>query len=129
MNSRERVRRTLTFDYSDRVPCDLWILPIGWSKYPREMRTILERYPLDIEMVMWPKPTDYYYRKFTVNGGQYGVGEYVDEWGCIIRNIQVGVMGQIKDPLVKSWADLKKIRPLYESIREKMKTATKYSKT
>jgi uroporphyrinogen-III decarboxylase len=31
------------------------------------------------------------------------LGEYTDEWGCSFKNIQAGVIGEVKDALIKNW--------------------------
>ena len=42
-------------------------------------------------------------------GDQYGTGTYTDEWGCVFTNIQRGVIGEVKEPLIKTWDDLDKL--------------------
>jgi len=121
MTSRERVKKTLTFGCPDRVPRNLWILPMGLIKYEKEINTILENFPMDIEMSMWPKLTDY--GKLLQEGGPCAVGSYVDEWGCTFENLQEGIVGQVRDPLVKISTDVDKIKPPYESIEKKMEVA------
>ncbi len=123
MTSRERVKRALTFSCPDKIPRDLWILPIGLSKYAKEIDAILESFPMDIEMSMWPKLTDY--GKLTQKGGSYAIGDYVDEWGSTFKNVQEGIIGQVKDPLIKSLADVNQINVPYESIEKKMEIADK----
>jgi hypothetical protein len=49
-------------------------------------------------------------------GGQYEVGSYMDEWGCTFINLQRGVIGEVKAPLVKDWRDLEKVRPPVECL-------------
>jgi len=117
MTSRERVRRTLSFDYPDRVPRDLWILPIASNKYPKEIKTILKKFPLDIG---WPKLDPSFEKKYT-KGDRFEIGTYVDEWGCVFQNIHGGIIGQVKDPLIKSLSDVSKVKPPYEFLKEKMK--------
>ena len=34
----------------------------------------------------------------------FAIGEYVDEWGCTFVNIQEGVIGEVKQPIVEDWA-------------------------
>jgi uroporphyrinogen decarboxylase len=45
-----------------------------------------------------------------VQGNPYSVGTFVDEWGCTFKNIQSGVIGEVKEPLIKTWDDLDKLR-------------------
>ena len=36
-------------------------------------------------------------------GDQHGIGQYTDEWGCTFVNIQAGVIGEVKTPLIQDW--------------------------
>lgn len=101
MSSRERVKRALTFDSPDRVPRDLWTLPIALDKYKRETEVILKKFPLDIEGPKYNSPLKNY-----TEGNPYEIGAYVDEWGCTFKNVQKGVCGQVKEPLVKNLSDI-----------------------
>lgn len=108
MNSRERVRRALTFNSPDRIPRDLWILPVALDKYEKEVNTIQEKFPSDIGMAEYNPPLEEYTR-----GDSYRIGTYVDEWGCRFENIQEGMYGEVKEPLVKDWSSLSKVEPPY----------------
>jgi uroporphyrinogen decarboxylase len=49
-----------------------------------------------------------------VRGDPEAVGRYVDEWGCEFVTLQKHVMGEVKSPLIRSYAsDLDKVRPPY----------------
>lgn len=37
-------------------------------------------------------------------------GIYVDEWGCVFNNRLAGLMGEVREPLLKDWKDVRKIR-------------------
>lgn len=122
MTSRERMRRALTFDYPDRVPRDLWVLPIASNRYEREINTILEKFPLDLEPPWpeWRPALDLSLRKKYYKGDRYKIGTFVDEWGCTFENIHGGTMGEVKDPLIKSLSDVSKVKPPYEFLNDKM---------
>jgi len=96
---REIVRQTLAGENPSRVARDVWILPIASAQHPAEVAALLRDYPPDITSVSaherTPPPT---------RGDMFALGEYVDEWGCTFSNIQQGVIGEVKDPLVKDWA-------------------------
>lgn len=115
MTSRERVKRTLTFNYPDRPPRDLWILPIALKKYKSQVDAILEKFPLDIE-----------FAKGLATAGdptqeeRWKVGSFTDEWGCVFKNVQEGIVGQVKDPIIKKLSDVKKVRPPYHKLKEKV---------
>ena len=111
MEPREIVRRTLEFDHPPRVPRQLWLLPWASNRYPQELAALRERFPDDIvhapSFCRVPVPR---------TGDPYVVGTYTDEWGCTFENIQAGVHGEIKAPLVAEWGDLDKVRPPVESL-------------
>jgi len=46
------------------------------------------------------------------SGNPYSIGEYTDEWGCTFTNIQDGVIGEVKAPLVADdeWRDDHRLR-------------------
>ena len=114
------MRRTLTSGYPDRVPRDLWILPIASNRYPEETKTILKKFPLDIE---WPKLDPSFEEKYT-QGNRLEIGTYVDAWGCVFQNIQEGIIGEVKEPLIKNLSDVNKVKPPYKFLEEKIKKIT-----
>lgn len=110
---REIVRRCLTFETPERVPRELWMLPWITKRYPREIEELRRRYPADLA---GPPPP---YRPSTrAQGSPWELGTAVDEWGCRFYNIQEGVHGEVKDPLITDAADLDACRPPYETLPE-----------
>lgn len=111
MDSRTLVKDTLTFSSPARVPRDLWTLPWAEEHYPVELAEIRLRFPSD--MITAPG----FLRELPlVQGSQYEIGTYVDEWGCVFHNLQRGVIGEVKQPLVATWEDLDKVRPPEASL-------------
>lgn len=107
ITGKERIQRTLEFQGPDRIPLDLWTLPWAEKRYADVIRHIRTSYPMDMVgapgYLKDPPPTQ---------GDQYAVGTSVDEWGCIRENIHEGVIGEVKEPLVKDWKkDLDKVIP------------------
>jgi uroporphyrinogen decarboxylase len=106
MDSRRLVYQTLEFDHPGRIPRDLWVLPWAEDHYPRELAEIRRRFPSDIvtapACLIHPPSTE---------GGQYEIGTYVDEWGCVFYNKQRGVIGEPKEPRLKTWDDLDQFQP------------------
>ncbi|MBI2914998.1 MAG: hypothetical protein HYY08_03620 [Firmicutes bacterium] len=88
MDSRERVTRTLTFARSDRIPVHLWTLPGTVSRYGERLRRLLDSHPQDI--------IDTDYRDPLLDPRHYKAGEYQDAWGCTWRNLQDGIIGEVK---------------------------------
>ena len=98
MTSRDLVRQTLNWENPLRVPRELWMLPAATAKYPAECVALAREFPADFAGI------DGHTRELApTKGDWYAVGEYVDAWGCTFINIQYGVHGEVKDPLVKDW--------------------------
>lgn len=111
MTSRELVKKTLEFDNPARVPRDLWLLPWAEKRYPEEIKNLLNDFPLDT--VGCP---NFYKKPPKTVGDMYTPGIYIDEWGCVFKNIQQGAVGEVKEPLVKTWDDLEKVKPPEEML-------------
>lgn len=106
MTSRERIYRTLAFVGVDRAARQLWTLPWASIHYPHELAAIEAEYPSDFGGV------DAHLRKTPVTvGNATEIGTYIDEWGCAFQNIQRGVIGEVKAPLVADadWRDTHRV--------------------
>jgi uroporphyrinogen decarboxylase len=101
MTSRDLVRRTLQFDHPARVPRQAWVLPWAESHHPEAVALLRAHFPDDI--VAAP---GLYRRPLPVTGSRYEKGVYVDEWGCRFENIHGGVIGIVREPLIRDWPDL-----------------------
>lgn len=104
MTSRELVLRTLEFHNTDgRVPRQLWALPWADIYYPAEMEALRRDFVWDIG-----GPPVQYAEPPRTKGWPTEVGEYVDDWGCLFTNLQRGVVGEVKQPLVAEpdWSDV-----------------------
>ena len=110
--SREIVQRCLTFDYPEKIPLDLWVLPWADIHHPAALKQIREKYPSDFTSV----PGQFNIApKF--NGDRYNPGYYTDEWGCVFKNIQEGIIGEVEIPLVKEIEDWRIVKPPYEQLQ------------
>ncbi len=96
--SRELVLQTLNFENPARAPRQLWHLPWATLHHERELREIQERFPDDIGGV-----PGFLAETPKTEGDPHGVGTFVDEWGSVFTNLQAGVIGEVKDPLIKDW--------------------------
>ena len=101
MNSRELVRRTLTFDSPERVPRQIWILPWAEEQYPDIVKKMRGVFPDDIvdAPALYKEPLG-------AVGDRYSPGIYVDEWGCTFNNLQSGTIGIVHKPLITDWKEL-----------------------
>ena len=105
MTSRELVVASLELRGPGRVPRQLWTLPWAPWTWPRELAEIGRRFPDDI--VTCPA---FLREPLRTSGQEYEPGLFVDEWGCRFENKQRGIIGQVKDPVLRSWADLDGVR-------------------
>jgi len=120
MTSKEIVKKCLTFDNPERMPRDVWVLPWAEKEYPAEIHKIREEYPSDFAF-----PPDVYNTSSKRKGDAYAIGQYIDEWGCIFQNIHEGVIGEIKEPILKNIDDYESVTPPYELLPENVVEARK----
>jgi hypothetical protein len=115
---REIVRRCLRFETPERMPREMWVLPWWDIHDPAAVKVIRDRYPDD---VVWPPNV---FRPSSVSRGDaYKLGEFIDEWGCRFVNIQEGVHGEVKDPILKDLSDVSVVRPPHELFPEDWRAA------
>ena len=103
MNSRELVYKTLEFENtSDRVPRQMWLLP--WAE--RNCGSMVTRITEEFEDDIVSAPA-FLKTKTIAKGDPYETGEFTDEWGCRFENLQAGVIGEVKEAIVKDeeWED------------------------
>ncbi len=95
---REIVKRTLEFAAPPRAPRDLWVLPIAAERHPAALAALDRDFPTDFAAIPGHERV-----QAKTRGAPYDAGEFTDEWGCTFVNIQRGVIGEVKDPLVADW--------------------------
>ncbi len=108
---REIVTRCLNFDYPERIPRDLWVLPWMELHHPGAVARIAERFPPDFGC-----PDYWYPASERVQGDPHRRGTYIDEWGCRFRNLQDGIIGEVTEPLLPDLADWRQVEPPYEQL-------------
>ena len=120
MTSRELVKKCLTFDHPERMPRDVWVLPWAENEFPAEIKKLHEKHPSDFGFSPFV-----YNKSLKVKGDPYNIGHYTDEWGCVFENIHPGIIGEIKDPILKNIDDYNSIEPPYEMIPDNPDEARK----
>jgi len=102
---RELVKQALEFRSPPRLPRQLWALPWAATRYPEELERIKRDFPSDITTIpvscSEPVPG---------GGNAHAVGTFVDAWGCTFENLQDGIIGQVKVPLLSDWSEAADIR-------------------
>lgn len=111
MNSRVRIQQTLAKKNTGRAARDLWLLPWAVQHHKDAVDSILTDYPRDIvnspAFLETPPSTQ---------GDPYKVGTYIDEWGCMFEQKQDGIIGEVKEALVKDWSEADRVRIPKESL-------------
>lgn len=105
MKSREIVRKTITFESPQRIPRQIWLLPWAEEQYPETVLQLQKRFPDDIV-----NAPSIYKKTPDRTGDKYKIGSYTDEWGCTFENIHDGVIGIVREPLVREWEDLERLK-------------------
>lgn len=111
--SREVVKNTLGFERPDRIARQLWVLPWASNHYPDQLAVIQQKYPDD-----FIGPPNVYRPSPITKGDPCVVGDYIDEWGCVFENVQAGIIGEVKKPIISDIADLSALRPPYDTLPE-----------
>jgi uroporphyrinogen decarboxylase len=107
VTSRERVQHCLDRTEPDRPPRHTWFLPIAEREHgTAAIRDFKARWPDDIGTPNVPIPAVEALRK----GDMHAAGTYVDEWGCKFVNLQAGVIGEVKQPLLSDWSRLDELK-------------------
>jgi uroporphyrinogen decarboxylase len=105
MTPRRLVLDTLELRSPARAPRHLWLLPWAELTWPAELAGIRRRYPDDI--VTCPA---FLREPLRTVGREYEPGLYIDEWGCRFENKQAGIIGQVKEPVLRDWSEVDAIR-------------------
>jgi hypothetical protein len=105
MSSRELVQQALEFAAPARAPRQTWTIRWTEQNHPAELAAIQARFPDDVTWspALLAEPLQ-------TKGDPYEVGFYTDEWGCTFENRQRGIIGEVKEPLLKTWDNLDRLR-------------------
>ena len=102
MTGRELVLRTLRQEEVERLPRFLWTIPYIPLFRKDELDRFLTMFPLDITF-----DSGVNYGKSRYSKGEQGYkGEYTDGFGCTREMLEDGVAGEVKNPIIKTAADL-----------------------
>ena len=114
MTGRERVLRALNFEPTDRVPMDIWVLPAARLAHGEAFAQLQKRYEDRIDIMSFVGPFDH---GFTPE--YYTVGTFTDPWGSVWRNLQPGVVGEVKQPVFDDYEAMRGyVSPKAEFLRQ-----------
>ncbi|UCG94422.1 MAG: hypothetical protein JSW13_01285 [Candidatus Aerophobus sp.] len=122
MTGRERVAKSLKFAVPDRVPRDLWLLPIVRVRRREELESLLRAFPLDIASPPYKRGLSARQkRSFALPWGYGGTftekgKDYIDEWGCIRRVGEDGVSGEVKEPILDDLSTTNHLSPPWDYL-------------
>lgn len=110
MDSKERVIRTLEFNYPDRIPVQSWHLPSVEDRYGKRFTDIVEKYDVDF----------YYpdYKNKVCGDERIELDTYVDGWGCVWHNRKRGMIGEVKEAGIPDLSKVKTYRAPKNLIAE-----------
>jgi len=125
MTSRQRVRAALEFSRPDRIPYDLWALPLAEITHGKDAVAALRaKWPSDIVQCTVGRAA-----AKRVQGSPTAVGTYIDEWGCVFENLQEGVIGEVKHPLLDDYSKLSDLRPPEELLAIDIAVVNEYCRS
>lgn len=141
LTSRQRVKKALAFESTDRAPRDLWLTPMAQQQCRADINELLQAFPLDIGRapVRWGMSRRARILRLSAKpAGEAGhaalgvgvgaeefrsafaaqclVGAFRDEWGSEWRSLEAGVIGEVTKPVIEDWAQLPGYEPPYELL-------------
>ena len=113
MTSRERVINVLCHKEIDRFPRHLWALPNVIMFKQDLLNDFNLKFESDIVGMDFSFGKDKYSK-----GTPCLIGNYTDEFGCVWNVGQNGIIGEVKNPMFKDWAELDNYHMPWELIND-----------
>ena len=112
MTSRELFTNTLLHQPVERLPRDLWGVPYIDMFRKSEKDRLLVMYPMDLT-----GPSSFRYGASPYSKGTHNkIGRYTDVYGVTWEVLEDGIVGEVKDPIIKTKADLNNYRLPWEIL-------------
>ncbi|MDP6111820.1 MAG: uroporphyrinogen decarboxylase family protein [Planctomycetota bacterium] len=106
MTPEENYYRAVEFRSPEVIPCRVSLLPATWGKHREALEELVGRHP-DIFGAHTPNEE----RNFEDYRGTYAVGEHVDNWGCVWKNIRGGMDALVTEFPLDDWARFEDYEP------------------
>jgi uroporphyrinogen decarboxylase len=103
LTERENYLRAVEFRHPAWIPITVEFVPAIYRKYGAGLQELIRRHPLVFEAGI---------RDFDSQDPLYEEGRcYTDDWGCLWRNAQGGIIGQVVGHPLRDWAAFGSYRP------------------
>lgn len=102
ITARENFLRAIEFRYPEWIPIVFELLPALWKRHGKALAELVLRHPLVFR--------GYERGQMTADSHDppYREGcSFRDDWGCLWYNAQDGILGQVIEHPLESWADMK----------------------
>jgi len=76
--------KAITYNYPEKIPVKVGLLPATWAKYGKDLQAICARYPDIFKNVQLTGDVKYF------TPPSYHAGKFTDAWGCVWENIKEG---------------------------------------
>ena len=102
MTHRENWLRTIEFRSPEWIPCSVSFAPITWKIYREDLEKVIADHPK-----LWPGFEPGRSCFFDEMPDNYREGEtYLDNWGCLWKNVQEGLEGIVIEHPLADWSAL-----------------------
>ncbi len=130
MTERELVKKTLEFkNDTGVVPRTISYLYCAKLFHEKELNKLFEDFPEDI---LFGTP-GFCSQTAPTYGDPNMKGTYIDEWGCTFENLNMGAIGEVKNPLIGDddydWDGIDKIHIPVENLTIDREKINEYCKT
>jgi hypothetical protein len=103
--------RSLRFEYPERIPVSVSILPAAWMKHREALDDVLDRHPAFFgDRNREDRDYDVIYRD------TYREGRHVDAWGCVWSNVKAGMEAIVTEHPVPTRAGVRTLTAPEEDV-------------
>jgi hypothetical protein len=106
MDERENWLRAVEYRSPEWIPCRVSLSPSAWKVYREDLERIVLAHPRIFPRYQ-PGSVDFDAMPLAYRQGE----QYRDNWGCLWKNIQEGLEGQVVEHPLSDWSALATYRP------------------
>jgi len=102
--------KAITYQYPERIPVKVSLLPATWAKYGKELQALCLRHPDLFQNVQATDEVRYF------TPPSYHAGKFTDAWGCVWENIKEGYESIVTGHPVPEREDVWRLKAPTEDI-------------